>query len=178
LGCLPFIAEDLGIITPDVVALRDKFELPGIRVFQFGFDGNPSNPHLPHNCVANTVAYTGTHDNNTTRGWFESLPDHVREAARTYASKTGPLTGEVAWDFIRSVWASESGVAIAPLQDLLNLGEDARMNVPGVATGNWRWRCTEEMLKPAIFERLRELTISTGRMAESNARNPILQAAI
>ena len=164
LGHLPFIAEDLGIITPDVVALRDQFELPGIRVFQFGFDGNPGNPHLPHNCDPNTVAYTGTHDNNTTRGWFESLPEHVRQAASSYASKAGAGTGEIAWDFIRSVWSSKACLAIAPLQDLLNLGVEGRMNVPGVATGNWRWRCTEEMLKPSLFERLRELTISTGRM--------------
>ena len=165
LGHLPFIAEDLGIITPDVVALRDQFELPGIRVFQFGFDGNPGNPHLPHNCGPNTVAYTGTHDNNTTRGWFESLPDNVRQAAKNYAAKAGAGTGEVAWDFISSVWSSKSGLAIAPLQDLLNLGVEGRMNVPGVAAGNWRWRCTEEMLKLSIFERLRELTTSAGRMS-------------
>jgi 4-alpha-glucanotransferase len=165
LGHLPFIAEDLGIITPDVASLRDKFELPGIRVFQFGFDGNPSNPHLPPNCGPNTVAYTGTHDNNTTRGWFESLPENVCQAAKNYAAQAGAGTGEVAWDFMRLVWSSKAGLAIAPLQDLLNLGVEGRMNVPGVATGNWRWRCTEEMLKPSIFERLLELTISTGRMA-------------
>jgi 4-alpha-glucanotransferase len=168
LGHLPFIAEDLGIITPDVVALRDKFKLPGTRVFQFGFDGNPNNPHLPHNCVPNTVAYTGTHDNTTIRAWFESLPENVRQAARSYAGKTGAGTGEVAWDFIRSVWSSKSGLAVAPLQDLLNLGVEGRMNVPGVATGNWRWRCTEAMLKPSIFERLRGLTTSAGRMSSVN----------
>jgi len=178
LGHLPFIAEDLGTITPDVVALRKKFELPGIRVFQFGFDGDPSNPHLPHNHDPNTVAYTGTHDNNTTRGWFESLPNHVRQAATTYAGKTGAGTGEVSWDFISSVWSSKSGVAIAPLQDLLNLGVEGRMNVPGVATGNWRWRCTEEMLRPSIFERLRELTFSSERITASNARKPILETAL
>lgn len=164
LGHLPFIAEDLGIITPDVVALRDKFELPGTRVFQFGFDGNPANPHLPHNCGPNTVAYTGTHDNNTTRGWFESLPENVRQAARNYAAKSGDRTGQIAWDFIRSVWSSKSGLAIAPVQDLLNLGVEGRMNVPGVATGNWRWRCTLEMLQHSIFERLYELTICAGRL--------------
>jgi 4-alpha-glucanotransferase len=165
LGHLPFIAEDLGIITPDVVALRDKFELPGIRVFQFGFDGRPDNPHLPHNYGPNTVAYTGTHDNTTTRAWFESLPENVRPAVRSYAVKAGGGTGEVVWDFIRLVWSSKAGLAIAPLQDLLNLGVEGRMNVPGIAAGNWRWRCTEEMLKPSLFERLRELTTSTGRMA-------------
>jgi 4-alpha-glucanotransferase len=166
LGHLPFIAEDLGIITPDVVALRDKFELPGIRVFQFGFDGRSDNPHLPHNYGPNTVAYTGTHDNNTTRGWFESLPENIRQTARSYAAKASAGNGEVAWDFIRLVWSSRSGLTIAPLQDLLNLGVESRMNVPGVATGNWRWRCTEQMLKPSVFERLLELTIATGRKAE------------
>jgi 4-alpha-glucanotransferase len=169
LGHLPFIAEDLGIITPDVVALRDEFELPGIRVFQFGFDGNPDNPHLPHSYGPNTVAYTGTHDNNTIRAWYESLPENVRHAVRTYSSKAGAETGEVARDFIWSVWSSNSGVAIAPLQDLLNLGVEGRMNVPGVATGNWRWRCPDEMLKRSNFERLRELTASAGRMAAVNA---------
>lgn len=162
---LPFIAEDLGIITPDVVALRDKFELPGIRVFQFGFDGRPNNPHLPPNYVPNSVSYTGTHDNTTTRAWFESLPENIRQAARSYAETGGPRTAEVAWDFIRLVWSSKSGLAIAPLQDLLNLGVEGRMNVPGIAGGNWRWRCTQGMLTPSIFERLRELTISAGRMA-------------
>jgi 4-alpha-glucanotransferase len=178
LGHLPFIAEDLGTITPDVGALRDQFELPGIRVFQFGFDGNPDNPHLPHNHGPNTVAYTGTHDNNTTRGWFESVPEHVRQAARNYASKAGAATGEIAWDFIRSVWSSQAGLVIAPLQDLLNLGAEGRMNVPGIAAGNWGWRCTEEMLDPSIFERLRELTVSSGRLTEPYARKRILETAL
>jgi len=175
---LPFIAEDPGIITPDVVALREQFELPGIRVFQFGFDGNSGNPHLPHHYGPNTVAYTGTHDNNTSRGWFDSLPEHVRQVARSYAERTGAGTGEIAWDFMRSVWSSKAGLAIAPLQDLLNLGVEGRMNVPGVAAGNWRWRCTEEMIKPLFFERLRELTISSGRITESNARKRILETAL
>jgi 4-alpha-glucanotransferase len=169
LGHLPFIAEDLGIITPDVVALRDQFELPGTRVLQFGFDGSPANPHLPHNYVPNTVAYTGTHDNTTTRAWFESLPENVRQAARSYAGLAGAGTDQVAWDFIRSVWSSSSGLALAPLQDLLNLGVEGRMNVPGVAAGNWRWRCTEAMLRPSIFERLRDLTASAGRMSSVRA---------
>ena len=173
---LPFIAEDLGVITPDVEALRDQFELPGIRVIQFGFDGNPANPHLPHNYGPNTVTYTGTHDNNTTRGWFESLPEHVRQAARSYASKSGAGAREIAWDFIQSVWSSSCGLAIAPLQDLLNLGVEGRMNVPGVANGNWCWRCTEEMLTPAVFDRLHELTISTGRMAGAMAERQTQEA--
>ena len=127
------------------------------------------NPHLPHNYVPNTVAYTGTHDNTTTRAWFESLPENVRQAAKSHAVRAGGGAGEVAWDFIWSVWASKSGLAIAPLQDLLNLGEEGRMNVPGMAAGNWRWRCTEAMLKPSVFERLRELTTSAGRMSVVSA---------
>lgn len=176
LGNLPFIAEDLGIITPDVVELRDKFELPGNRVIQFGFDGGPHNPHLPHNHVPNTVAYTGTHDTNTTRGWFESLPDNAREEVVSYMTKSGAGTGENAWDFIRLVWSSNSGLAIAPLQDLLNLGGEARMNVPGVATCNWRWRCTEDLLEPSVFEWLGELTKFSGRMAAVNTGIQILRA--
>jgi 4-alpha-glucanotransferase len=176
LGHLPLIAEDLGIITPDVVALRDQFELPGIRVFQFGFDGNPNNPHLSRNFSPNSVAYTGTHDNNTTRGWFESLPEHVRQAARTYAGKNGAGAGEIAWDFISSVWSSKAGLAIAPVQDLLNLGVEGRMNVPGVATGNWRWRCTQNTLQPSLFERLRALTAASGRAAGVKAGNQPLEA--
>ncbi|HXJ71954.1 MAG TPA: 4-alpha-glucanotransferase, partial [Candidatus Dormibacteraeota bacterium] len=117
----------------------------------------------------NTVAYTGTHDNNTTRGWFESLPENVSRAVRSYAAQVGAASGDVAWDFLRLVWSSKAGLAIAPLQDLSNLGVEGRMNVPGVAKGNWGWRCTEEMLKPPIFERLRELTTNAGRMAEPKA---------
>ena len=135
-------------------------------MFQFGFDGRPDNPHLPHNYVPNTVAYSGTHDNTTTRAWFESLPENVRQAAKSYAVRAGGGSGEVAWDFIRSVWFSKSGLAIAPLQDLLNLGVEGRMNVPGIAAGNWRWRCTEQMLRAPIFERLRNLTLECGRAVD------------
>jgi 4-alpha-glucanotransferase len=166
LGHLPFIAEDLGLITPDVVALRDIFGLPGMRVLQFAFDGNSANPHLPENYTANTVVYTGTHDNTTTRAWFEALPENVRRSARSYAAQSGAdTTAEVAWDFIRLAWSSKAGLAIAPLQDLLNLGVEGRMNVPGTAEGNWRWRCTEAMLAPSVFARLRGLTAASGRRA-------------
>jgi 4-alpha-glucanotransferase len=167
LGHLPFIAEDLGLITSDVVALRDKFGLPGMRVLQFGFDGHSDNPHLPENYTSNTVVYTGTHDNTTTRAWFEALPENARQSARSYAARAGVTMGgeEVAWDFIRLAWSSKAGLAIAPFQDLLNLGVEGRMNVPGTTGGNWRWRCTESMLEPSVFERLRELTSACGRNA-------------
>ena len=175
LGHLPFIAEDLGLITPDVVALRDKFALPGMRVLQFAFDGNSANPHLPHNFTPNMVVYTGTHDNTTTRAWFEGLPENVRRTVWSYLDHADQRTSEVAWELMRLAWSSKAGLAIAPLQDLLNLGVEGRMNLPGTAEGNWRWRCTEEMLVPSVFERLANLTSVSGRKAKSeNDKDPRL----
>jgi 4-alpha-glucanotransferase len=162
-GTLPFIAEDLGIITPDVSALRDQFQLPGTRVLQFAFDGHSDNPYLPHNYVANTVVYTGTHDNATTRGWFETLPEDQRRNLWNYLKRPGGKSDEVAWELIRLAWSSPAGLAIAPLQDLLNLGAEARMNMPGSTEGNWCWRCTDEMLSESVFERLYGLTTTTDR---------------
>ncbi len=163
LGSLPFIAEDLGVITPDVRALRDQVHIPGTRVFQFAFDGNPENPYLPHHYVPNTVAYTGTHDNNTTRGWFDNLEDQERQRVWKYLDRPEGDSREVAPALMERVWSSAAALAMAPLQDLLNLGSDARMNVPGRAEGNWRWRCTEEMLSATAFEQLRDLTIRSNR---------------
>jgi 4-alpha-glucanotransferase len=150
-GGLPFIAEDLGMITPDVPALRDRYQLPGMRVLQFGFDGDPRNPHLPQNYVYNGVVYTGTHDNNTTRGWFEALPDHQKQIVRDYLGRSSGANEPVPAALMRLVWSSPAALSIAPLQDLLNLGAEARMNVPGSAEGNWRWRCTESMLAGPAF---------------------------
>ena len=163
LGTLPFIAEDLGVITPDVSALRDQFQLPGTRVLQFGFDGHSDNPYLPGNYIQNTVVYTGTHDNDTTRGWFETLPEDQRRNLWNYVKRAPGKSDEVAWELIRLAWSSTAGLAIAPLQDLLNLGAEARMNVPGSMGGNWRWRCTDEMLSQQIFERLLGLTMESNR---------------
>jgi 4-alpha-glucanotransferase len=163
LGGLPFIAEDLGLITPDVHALRDGFDVPGTRVLQFAFDGHPDNPYLPDNYVPNTLVYTGTHDNPTTRGWYEELPDGQRQELRRYLERHGEEAGEVASALMRLAWSSEAALAMAPLQDLLNLGKEARMNVPGRAAGNWRWRCTEEMLSASAFEWLRDLTTASHR---------------
>jgi 4-alpha-glucanotransferase len=162
-GGLPFIAEDLGILTPDVAALRDGYQLPGMRVLQFGFDGNPTNPHLPHNYVRNAVAYTGTHDNNTTRGWFEALPEDQKQIVWSYLRRSGGESRGIAAALIRLAWSSPAALAIAPLQDLVNLGPEARMNVPGRAEGNWGWRFAESMLPEAAFGWLRELTESSGR---------------
>ena len=163
LGCLPFIAEDLGVITPNVIALRDTFHAPGTRVLQFAFDGGPDNPHLPANYVANTVVYTGTHDNNTTRGWYEGLPDDRQQKLRRYLEIRDVESATVTEALLMLAWSSTAALALAPLQDLLNLRTDARMNVPGSAKGNWRWRSTKEMLSPIAFERLRDLTRSANR---------------
>jgi 4-alpha-glucanotransferase len=163
LGHLPFIAEDLGLITPDVIALRDQFALPGMRILQFAFDGHADNPHLPNNFTENTVVYTGTHDNPTTRGWFEALPEELRRTASHYFIDRDARSENAAWDMTELAWSSRAGLAMVPLQDLLNLGSEGRMNVPGTPEGNWRWRCTEEVLKAPVFDRLRDLTLASGR---------------
>jgi len=163
LGVLPFIAEDLGLITPDVYALRDQFCIPGTRVLQFAFDGYSDNPYLPHNYVSNTVVYTGTHDNPTSREWYEELPAYQRQNLWRYLNSPEGESGQVSWELMRLAWSSVAALAIAPLQDLLNLGPEARMNVPGQAEGNWSWRCTDEMLSAPAFHSLRELTRSSNR---------------
>ncbi|HTC48339.1 MAG TPA: 4-alpha-glucanotransferase [Candidatus Aquilonibacter sp.] len=163
LGHLPFIAEDLGVITPDVQALRDQFRLPGMRVLQFAFDGHTDNPYLPHNFVHNTVAYTGTHDNATTRQWYEELPDYERQNFWNYLKLAPGTSADAAPELMRLAWSSPAALAIAPLQDLLNMGSEARMNVPGRPDGNWRWRVREDMLSSQSFQWLRDLTESCKR---------------
>jgi 4-alpha-glucanotransferase len=149
---LPIIAEDLGVITPDVVALRDEFKLPGMKILQFGFV-DPKDPFLPHNYPAHCVAYTGTHDNDTARGWFESAPEHERKFALRYLNMDGT---DFAWDLIRSVWSSVATYALAPMQDLLSLGTEARMNFPSRLGGNWEWRMQESDLNEALASQMRE----------------------
>jgi len=163
LGRLPFIAEDLGLITPDVYALRDQFQVPGTRVLQFAFDGQSDNPYLPHNFVANTVAYTGTHDNAPTRQWYEELPDYQRQNLWSYLKRAPGETAEAAPALMHLAWSSMAALTMAPLQDLLNLGAETRMNVPGRAGGNWGWRCPEDMLSLPAFEWLQELTETSKR---------------
>jgi 4-alpha-glucanotransferase len=163
LGGLPFIAEDLGLITDDVQALRDRFHLPGMRVLQFAFDGKSDNPHLPRNFVYNTVVYTGTHDNPTTRGWFEELPHGQKQYLWSYLQRPVGDSREVVPALMNLAWSSSATLAMAPLQDVLNLGNDARMNLPGHAEGNWRWRCTDEMFARASFDWLRDLKRGSGR---------------
>jgi 4-alpha-glucanotransferase len=172
LGQLPIIAEDLGVITPDVVALRDDFGFPGMRILQFGFGGDAKNLDLPHNYVANVVAYTGTHDNDTTVGWFESVPgegstrtaeqiERERQFCRDYLNSDGK---EIHWDFIRTVLASVANTAIMPLQDVLGLGTEARMNLPNSTAGNWSWRYRAGALTDTIAARLKALTRLYGRL--------------
>jgi 4-alpha-glucanotransferase len=155
LGRLPLIAEDLGIITPEVDALREQFGLPGMRVLQFAFGAELVPRYLPHNYVPNTVVYTGTHDNDTTRGWYERLRPAEEALLRRYVP-AGPH-GAV-WDLVRLAWGSVADLALAPLQDVLDLGSDARMNFPGKALGNWQWRYTADQLTPELLARLRDLT--------------------
>ena len=163
LGGLPFIVEDLGLITPDVGALRDAFHMPGTRVLQFAFDGHADNPHLPDNYVPNTVVYTGTHDNPTTRGWYEDLSEAERGRMWRYRKRGAGNAADAASALLDLAWSSAAALAIAPLQDVLNLGKEARMNQPGRAAGNWRWRVTVEMLAASALEPLRAVTAATGR---------------
>ncbi len=167
LGGLPFIVEDLGIITPDVRSLRDQFQLPGTRVLQFAFDGHSDNPYLPHNFVHNTVVYTGTHDNAPTREWYRELPDDQRQNLWNYLQRAPGGDADAASALMGLAWSSKAALAIAPLQDLLNLGAESRMNVPGQPGGNWRWRCREDMGSPSTFEELRTLTESSNRLDKS-----------
>jgi 4-alpha-glucanotransferase len=163
LGSLPFIIEDLGYITPDVHALRDRFHFPGTRVLQFAFDGHSDNPHLPHNYPPNTVVYTGTHDNPPSQGWYDELPADQRENLWRYLESSPAERREVAWELIRLAWSSVAALAIAPLQDLFNLGLEARMNIPGRADGNWAWRSTAKMLSESALRALSELTAGSDR---------------
>ena len=163
LGALPFIAEDLGIITPDVSALRHEFHIPGTRVLQFAFDARSDNIHLPHNYPPDTVVYTGTHDNATTRQWFEELTDRERRWFWSYLKQPEGEIRDAAPELMRLAWSSPATLAIAPFQDLLNLGREGRMNVPGRPEGNWRWRTTPHAVSSASFQWLRDLTnISNG----------------
>ncbi len=169
IGALPFIAEDLGSITPDVYALRDQFHLPGMRVLQFAFDGKADNPHLPRNYDHNTVVYTGTHDNPTTRAWYEDLPDYQRTNMWNCLERPPGGDADAAAALMSLAWSSVAAVAMAPLQDVLNLGKEARMNVPGHADGNWAWRCTDATLSDPAFESLRDLTKRSKRARPTRA---------
>lgn len=156
---LPIIAEDLGLVTPDVIELLQAFDLPGMKVLQFGFSG-PDNPFLPHHYIPNCVAYTGTHDNDTAFGWFATAPDQEREFAKRCLNADGH---DFAWDLIRAVWRSVAVFAIAPMQDVLSLGGEARMNFPSTLGGNWEWRMSESDFREDLAAGLRDLNWLTNR---------------
>jgi 4-alpha-glucanotransferase len=173
LGQLPLLAEDLGTITPEVIKLREDFHLPGMQVLHFAFDGDPKNPHLPHCSAHNGVIYTGTHDNDTTRGWYDSLPEQARRNVWEYLKRPAGAAEEVVWELIRLAWSSAAALAVAPLQDLLGLGSAARMNLPGRPRRQWRWRCSmEDIQNQTAFEKLREVTQASGRFAGGTNSKP------
>jgi 4-alpha-glucanotransferase len=181
---LPIIAEDLGLITPDVIALREGFDLPGMKIAQFAFSG-PDNPFLPHHYPCNCVAYTGTHDNDTARGWYASAPENERDFALRYlglkrspqlalSEIEGSLTADAmsetlhsgesfAWELIRAIWGSVAVFALAPMQDLLDLGTEARINYPSHLGGNWEWRMEEGAMSEELKARVRELNLLYSR---------------
>lgn len=164
LGRLPIIVEDLGVITPDVVALREALGYPGMKVLQFAFGGGGSeNPYLPHNYERNAVVYTGTHDNDTTVGWFRAVPETERHAVMRYLDRSGE---EINWDLIRLALMSTADLAVMPLQDVLGLDSAARMNLPGTAYGNWTWRFRSWELTSEHAARLAEMTEIYGRVAK------------
>ena len=155
------IAEDLGIITPEVTALRESVGLPGMRILQFAFDGHSDNLYLPHSFEANTVVYTGTHDNDTTCGWWSGLAPHEQDYVRRYLAISGEFNE---WDLIRVASASVAALAIIPMQDVLGLDSTCRMNFPGHAEGSWGWRFGWHQVAPWHAERLAELTQLYGRV--------------
>lgn len=163
LGPLPIIAENLGVITPEVEALRHDFGFPGMHVMQFAFDGTPDNPHLPERHEEQGVAYTGTHDNDTTLGWFRSLDEKTR---RDVLDSTGGSDEDMPWPLIEAALGSRARLAVIPMQDFLALDSSHRMNRPGIAEGNWTWRLEEGVLTPDLAERI-------ARAVEASRRAPV-----
>ncbi len=160
LGQIPIIAEDLGLITQEVEALRDRFGFPGMKVLQFAFGEEPENPYLPHNISRNSVMYTGTHDNDTTLGWWNTQTKKDKEAVRQYL---GHSARDIPWDLIRLAEASVADLCIIPMQDVLGLGNEARMNLPGQGKGNWDWRMAPGAATKELAERLGHITYIYGR---------------
>lgn len=176
LGPLPVVAENLGLITPEVEVLRERFGWPGMAILQFAFGGDPQSTFLPHNYERRTVVYTGSHDNDTARGWWEGgVGDSTRseeevEKERTFARDyLGTHGTEIHWDLIRAALTSVAEIAVLPLQDVLGLGSEARMNVPSRASGNWRWRYKRDQLTDRAKGRLRRLVEISGRLPPAEA---------
>ncbi|MEX2534978.1 MAG: 4-alpha-glucanotransferase [Trueperaceae bacterium] len=166
LGDLPIIAEDLGVITPDVEQLRDDNHLPGMKVLQFAFAGDAGDPYLPHNYPRRSAVYTGTHDNDTTLGWYRGAPEAERDLVRRYLARGDE---GVVWELIRLAQASVADIAVVPLQDVMGLASDARMNTPGQASGNWGWRFLSEQLEHWMAPQLREMATLYGRLEVGEA---------
>jgi len=171
LGMLPILAEDLGVITPDVEELRDKFGFPGMRVLQFAFDGKPDNPHLPENFPEHgrVVVYPGTHDNDTALGWYRTAPKDVRENLHAYLAKHGiNVQGEedIPWALIRVAFLSRAKLAVVAMPDVLGLGSEARFNFPSRPHGNWAWRLKEGQLSPDKARQLFVLALESARVPE------------
>jgi 4-alpha-glucanotransferase len=160
LGDLPIIAEDLGVITDDVEDLRDSFGFPGMKILQFAFDSGETNDYLPHNFTKNCVVYTGTHDNDTAMGWITNAKPEDKKYMLEYIGKEGDFN---CWDLIRLAWASVADTAIVPMQDLLCLGTEARMNLPGTTSNNWTWRAKSSDFDANLAKRLAKLTELYGR---------------
>jgi 4-alpha-glucanotransferase len=160
LGALPIIAEDLGVITPEVKALRKKFTFPGMKVLQFAFLNGPEGNFLPHNYESSYVVFTGTHDNDTARGWYEKASEHERDFVRRYCNTDGH---EIQWDLIKLALKSVADMTIIPMQDVIGLGSEGRMNFPGTVEGNWEWRFTPDQIAPWAASRLYEIAALSGR---------------
>ncbi len=161
-GDLPVVAEDLGIITEDVTLLREKHGLPGMRILQFAFDGGADNPYLPHNHTQDSVVYTGTHDNDTTLGWWQSLDAEAQQRVLAYLD--GGLDEPMPWALMRAALESVAQLTVLPLQDVFELDSAARMNTPGTVEGNWQWRYDEDEWTEARIQRLREAVACYGRL--------------
>jgi 4-alpha-glucanotransferase len=169
LGPLPVIAEDLGLITPDVEALRDRFGFPGMKILQFAFGSGPENPYLPHNHVRDAVVYTGTHDNDTTAGWYAGISAKEKKQIRDYLGSDGT---DMVGDLIRAALASVASMAVIPLQDILKLGSTARMNVPGTPNYNWSWRFLEDAIREEHCTWLHDMNEIYGRLTRKREQSP------
>ena len=160
---LPIIAEDLGVITPDVEELRDGFGFPGMKILQFAFNGDPEDNFLPHHYPVNCFAYTGSHDNETAQGWFDHATAKEKKFCLDYL---GANDNEVPHRMIREVWRSVAKFAVAPMQDFLGLGSEARMNMPGSASGNWSWRMSKKALNSELKDQIYKLNFLYSRLPE------------
>ena len=169
LGKLPIVAEDLGLITPEVIALRERYQFPGMKVLQFAFSDGPDNPFLPHNYRENAVVYSGTHDNDTSVGWFRTATPREKEFVLQYTGSDGR---EIHWDLIRLALRSVAVLAVFPFQDILGLDSSDRMNFPGTTTGNWEWRFSWSQVNPGHAERLYQESALAARTMPDRLKLP------